>query len=101
MFRHALFFMYHGIQNRHLLDTFSAISFTLFPCFNSLTTKKTEDKIFMRKFSKNVKAKLYHIENSKTRRQTVKIWMRWLIMSHLIKNYAALLANSANFVSGT
>ena len=30
---------------------------------NSLTTKKADDKIFARKFSKNVKSKLYHIEH--------------------------------------
>ena len=33
--------------------------------------QKADDKIFICKFSKNVKSKLYHIENSKTRRQTV------------------------------
>ena len=43
------------------------------PTFNSLTTKKQNDKIFVCKFSKNVKSKLhvYHVENSKTRGQTV------------------------------
>ena len=30
---------------------------------------KVDNKIFVCKFSKNVKSKLYHIENSKTRRQ--------------------------------
>ena len=40
--------------------------------FSSLTTEKAYDKIFVCKFSKkNVKSKLYHIENSKTRGQTV------------------------------
>ena len=34
--------------------------------FNSLTTKKHTTK-----FSKNIKSKLHHIENSKTRGQTV------------------------------
>ena len=38
---------------------------------NSLTTKKADDKIFVCKFSKNVKSKLYHTENSNTRVQTV------------------------------
>ena len=33
--------------------------------------QKADDKIFVCTFSKNVKAKLYHIENSKTRGQTV------------------------------
>ena len=33
--------------------------------------RKADDKIFVCKFSKNVKSKLYHIENSKTRGQTV------------------------------
>ena len=38
---------------------------------NSLTTKKAEDKIFICKFSKNAKSKQYHIDNLKTRGQTV------------------------------
>ena len=38
---------------------------------NSFATKKADDKIFACKLSKNVKSKLYHIENSKTRGQTV------------------------------
>ena len=38
---------------------------------NSLITKKADDKIFVCRFSKNVKPKLYHIENSKTKGQTV------------------------------
>ena len=33
--------------------------------------QKADDKIFVCKFSKNVKSKLYYIENSKTRGQTV------------------------------
>ena len=33
------------------------------PTFNSL---EVEDKIFVCKFSKNVKSKLYYVENSKT-----------------------------------
>ena len=33
--------------------------------------QKADNKIFVCKFSKNVKSKLYHIENSKTRGQTV------------------------------
>ena len=33
--------------------------------------KKADDKSFICKFSNNVKYKLYHIENSKTRGQTV------------------------------
>ena len=33
--------------------------------------QKADDKIFVCKFSKNVKTKLYHDENSKTRGQTV------------------------------
>ena len=36
--------------------------------FNSLTSKN--DKIFVCKYSKNMKSKLYNIENSKTRGQT-------------------------------
>ena len=38
---------------------------------NSLTTKKADDKIFVCTFSNNIKSKLYHIENSKTRGQKV------------------------------
>ena len=41
-------------------------SYKQIPIFNSF-----RHKIFVCKFSKNVKSKLYHIENSKTRRQTV------------------------------
>ena len=33
------------------------------------TNQKADDKIFVCKFSKNIKSKLYHIENSKTRGQ--------------------------------
>ena len=33
--------------------------------------QKADDKIFVCKFSKHVKSKLYYIENSKTRGQTV------------------------------
>ena len=33
--------------------------------------READDKIFVCKFSKNVKFKLYHTENSKTRGQTV------------------------------
>ena len=38
---------------------------------NSLTSKKADNKKFLFKFSKNVKCKLYNIENLKTRGQTV------------------------------
>ena len=43
-------------------------------CFvevNSLTTEKQTTKFSVCKFSENVKSKLYHTENSKTRGQTV------------------------------
>ena len=50
--------------------------------------QKVDNKNYVCKFSKNVKSKLYDIENSKTRWQTVWIYMSWLIMSHLIKIYA-------------
>ena len=33
--------------------------------------QKADNKMFVCKFSKNFKSKLYHIENSKTRGQTV------------------------------
>ena len=39
--------------------------------FNSLTTKKADDKISSAEFQKNGKSKLYHIKSSKTRGQTV------------------------------
>ena len=35
--------------------------------------QKADNKIFVCKFSKNVKSMLYHTENSKTRGQTVQI----------------------------
>ena len=38
---------------------------------NSSTTEMQRKKILVCKFSKNTKSKLYHIENSKTRGQTV------------------------------
>ena len=41
--------------------------------FNSFNYQKAEDKSFICKFSKNVKSKIYHIENRKTRGQTVQI----------------------------
>ena len=40
---------------------------------NPLSAKKADDKIYVCEFSKHVKSKLYHIKNSKTGRQTVKI----------------------------
>ena len=44
-------------------------------CFSTATvnhlTTKTSDVIFVSKFVKNVRSELYHIENSKTRGQTV------------------------------
>ena len=40
---------------------------------NSLTTKKADNKMFVCKFSKNGKSKLYQTENSKTRGQTVDL----------------------------
>ena len=39
--------------------------------FTLLSAKKADDKIFVCKFSKNVKSKLYHIVNSMTRGPTV------------------------------
>ena len=44
-------------------EFFSKVLLTLY--------RKADDKIFVCKFSKNVKSKLYHIENLKTRGQTV------------------------------
>ena len=38
--------------------------------FKIFKYQKADDKIFVCKFSKNVKSKLYYIENSKTREQT-------------------------------
>ena len=38
---------------------------------NSLTTKKQPTKFMSANIKKKVKSKLYHIENSKTREQTV------------------------------
>ena len=39
--------------------------------FNSLTTKKQTTKFTSANFQKNIKSNIYHIENSKTRGQTV------------------------------
>ena len=39
--------------------------------FSLFHYQKADDKVFVSKFSKNYKSKLYHIENSKTRGQTV------------------------------
>ena len=39
----------------------------------SLTTKKQTTKFLSANFQKNIKSKLYHIQNSKTRGQTVEI----------------------------
>ena len=66
-----------------------ALHVYIFSLFNSLTTRKqttkfssanfltlyqkADDKIFVCKFSKHVMPKLYHIESSKTRGQTVQI----------------------------
>ena len=52
-----------------------------FALYKNAPQKKTQDvliyfllfnKIFVRKFSKTVKSKIYHIENSKTRGQTCR-----------------------------
>ena len=54
---------------------------------------KADNKISSANFTKNVKPKLYHIENSKTRwansvdLDEVAHNMRWLIMSRFIKIY--------------
>ena len=49
---------------------FSSANFQkmLSPSYNY---QKADNKIFVCKFSKNIKSKLYHIENSKTRGQTI------------------------------
>ena len=39
----------------------------------TLYYQKADDRIFVCKFSKNIKSKIYSIENSKTREQTMKI----------------------------
>ena len=45
----------------------NTISICMYYDLNSSTTKKQTTKIFVCKFSKKFKSKLYHIENSKTR----------------------------------
>ena len=45
------------------------LSFLVLLGLSLLSTKKADDKIFLCKFSKNVR--LFHTENSKTRGQTV------------------------------
>ena len=56
------------IINVGISDNLNVV-FLLFS-FNSLTTEKQTTK-FVCKFSKNIKSKLYYIENSKTRGQTL------------------------------
>ena len=41
--------------------------------------KKTDDKIYICRFSKNVLSKSCHIESSKRCEQTVQIQIKWLI----------------------
>ena len=68
----------------------------------SFSYRKADDKISSANFAKYFKSKLYHIENSKIRQQTVKILMRWLIMSHLMAHQdLRLFLNSAIFASGS
>ena len=38
---------------------------------NSFSTKKADDTIYVCKISMSILSKVYHIENSKTRQQTV------------------------------
>ena len=52
------FWKFYGLKPCHML-------------FGALRYQKADNKIFICKFSKKVKSKLYHIENSKTRGQTV------------------------------
>ena len=64
IFNHA--FLFSGVSSYFLSVQVLSI--------NSLTTiKQTTKEIVVCKFSKNVMSKLYHIENSKPRGQTVKI----------------------------
>ena len=69
-----------------LMNRYSII---LFSELNTLSAKKADNKIYVCKISENAMSKLYHtIEKSKSRGQTVQIWMKWLMMSHLIRIYA-------------
>ena len=54
-----------------LIENFNLDSLLAWPALNSLITKKQMTKFLSANFQKNVKSKLYHIENSKTRGQTV------------------------------
>ena len=45
----------------------SFLTLRMCPCINSLTTKKQTEKFSSANLKKNVKSRLYHIENSKTK----------------------------------
>ena len=59
-----LFFLFNSLTPKKEATKFSSANFlTLY--------QKADNKIFVCKFSKYIKSKLYHIERSKTRGQTV------------------------------
>ena len=51
----------------------------------NLSHQNLRHKFTKNMFKKNVASKLYHMENLKNSRQTVRIQMRWLMMSQLIR----------------
>ena len=53
-----------------ILDLIESVSGG-FPTYSFFNYQKVDNKTFVCKFSKNVQSKLYHIENSMTRGQTV------------------------------
>ena len=79
-------------DNRVYVCKFSKLFFR--KCFFNLIwillTLK-DNRVYVCKFSKlffrKCSSKLYHVENSETRRHTVWTQMRWLMMSHLIWIY--------------
>ena len=53
------------------MDNEAFMNLMIDPTLNSLTTIKQTTKFLSANFQKNFKSKLYHIENPKTRVQTV------------------------------
>ena len=61
-----------SVQNANLCTKFNVKSgLNMNSVIYLFNYQKANDKIFVCKFSKNVNSKLYHIENSNTRGQTV------------------------------
>ena len=55
---------------KNLILRQKSLSNTIILCFKPFNYQKADNKIFVCRFSKKFKSKLYHIENLKTRGQT-------------------------------